>query len=1171
MPQSNLPRFRPIAIFVCAVSTPLFSQEQQGNEEVFDLPAFEVSTAEDRGYLSTNTTSGTSLNTTVRDLPMGLEILNQEFIEDLQATDFKEALDYSAGVFLDTFENTSNVNQAPTRDRSPSSSVDVGNPFANAISIRGYAVPNQQRLGFRVGTIVPAYGVVLGGITDTANTMRQEVVRGPQSLLYGINVLSGIVNIIPKKPLPEERYSTQVSFGSNDFFRTVGDATGPIIEDRLNYRIVGSYTEIGDWTDYQEDTRKFIAGQAEWFITPKAKIFFELQYSNSRRDGGGEKFFRDTGRIDAKDFVNEFDERYTFGRDFFNQEEITDPAFKGKEDEFGPIFGRKQLIQKPGKDYTFPDLGPEFRITGPDQFHDSKEFNALMLTNIEVVKNMDLELGAYYTDLEIDRRVVDIGVFQSALGRINPSLKGRLGYRFDPEANFNFETGQVEDPIGFGPGELFIGESPKRDLQGVTTTDRKFGRYYWFKQPTSAETIQLRARLAYSFETNHFDNRIPIDHTLTGGIQYIRDEVSFVRNNLRTTEDNVYSAGSQNEDFTNGRNAEDPFFFRNIFDYSVMRYNGEEYAYTGRVSRTNLPGVTVADDTHYIARSGWINADLFYRGAYFVYHGKLWEDRLNIIAGLRRDEYQVREEELLRVIDNDRETDNWQGSGEFVIADAFAGTGERPYQWNPELPDSLNAKVERSVAAFREERPNGTREYNFDDFQEFTTKTFGLSYRITDPLSIYYLYSEGVFPNTGQRDGANRPIGAEQTTNNEIGLKFEFIDGKISGTVSVYEIKRENAVWNWPFAPAPAKWFGGANFPGDKAGEDGTFNPQLIDDGELTLNYGVDEKYVRQAYEELGLELPQRRGNIDGQALRSLGVVNIEQRGNGDSSSSDPVSIYVFADYHKMVSVPDNPIQRAFDLAMADRDSFSNPFQYSTSDLEEAHNPSGNRSSGANVLYEEKGVGIDGQLIFSPLSNYQIIFSFSQQEREVTGSGFTLAPGFRIDDDGNPIDDQLWTTEYDRWVFQLGPENFEDPRDPTTLKSGAIEGLDLSFVPKYSFRLWNKYQFTEGVVQGLEVGGGVRVNGPVPTAVAVGGTDLAVNRFLTPDIPERYIFDLFLSYRTEFWGKSWRFALKVNNLLDDTVSEAVAEYEGFDGEPVFRRTRIFHAPRSFRFSVSMKF
>ena len=58
-----------------------FSQTEEEDEDIIELNPFVVSTQRDVGYLSTNSTSGTSLNVAIKDLPMTVQVVNKELIE----------------------------------------------------------------------------------------------------------------------------------------------------------------------------------------------------------------------------------------------------------------------------------------------------------------------------------------------------------------------------------------------------------------------------------------------------------------------------------------------------------------------------------------------------------------------------------------------------------------------------------------------------------------------------------------------------------------------------------------------------------------------------------------------------------------------------------------------------------------------------------------------------------------------------------------------------------------------------------------------------------------------------------------------------------------------------------------------------------------------------------
>lgn len=1155
-------------------------------ENAFELSPFEVTSSSGRGYLEDNSTSATSLNTLIRDLPVGIEVVNREFIEDVQATDMKEALAYSPGVFFQTRQNFSTANSVHASDVSPSSGTSA-NDFNDAVIIRGYTVPNQQRLGFRIGTIVPGYGVTLGGISDSANIERQEVVRGPQSLLYGINVLSGIVNFHPKKPLSEPRTSINLSIGSRGFRRATFDNTGPLIKDVLNYRILASGLEEDYEIKFKTKEHQYYGLQFDWMPTKRLKFFIEGQYAKTRINGIGWQYFLDDGTLRNPEFTNIYDERYRFGRDYFDEgtfDEVlrinknANPALEGTPDAGGWLYtevGDRYLVQDPrdGVDYSnaFVDLGPYYNISGPDTYREREEFDFTLLADYRVSDNFNLQFGLFYTDvddLEFNNRMY---VFNGSAFTIRP---GTAEFAYNPEVD-------ASDPSGYGVGELFLSPDERKDHLGEAIDDTKYAFYMWYERPTTSKSIQARIRAAYTLETEWFG--VKGLHTFAGGAQAIKDEVSFVDvawDNLRP----YYAVNPT--DSAASRLGDDPVIFRrSVFDYEPIRYDPAlgELALVGNL----LPAMDSDSQDDYIKRSGWYDVSLWYRGMYGVYHGRFWGDKLTLIAGLRRDAYQVKEQERLRILDPTYTSDVWQGSGlgdsTYAQTPYFAGYGDKDFEPIDALPDAVNDGVAAQVAKLRETYPNGTTQHLFDGFEMYDTKTFGLSFRVIDEVSLYYLYSEGIFPNTGQRDGAYKPFEAEETTNNEIGIKFEFLDRRISGRIGLWQIKRKNAVWYWSQAPAPARWWGG---PESTAANEvsSSFSPGMVDRylvGESPsrpIRYGVAEAYVEEAFQQLGMELPRTpRGQIKYTELEQYGLTHYVGVTARDPEYEQKGYNAVMIDYFKMMEVDEalagtNPLKLAMDLAVRNSENLQLGgfpiYYYGYADPDHAWSHTASSAVGANVGFDEEGYGVDGQVILTPIDNYQIILGYSYQKREVTD--FNLVQGFPVDIEGNPTSDFSYFTEYDVWVFLLGPDNFEDPKDPSTLKSGSIKGVDLSFVPQVNFTLWNKYSFVDGPLDGLELGMGLNYSGPTPTSVEIGGAYMEMNPYPTPDIPAHTRMDAYLGYRFEKWGVDWRLAFNVYNLANTIKGEDIVEYPG-EERTRYRRTMAYYDSRSVRFSITASF
>ena len=111
-------------------SSPLSSPQYtttsyNSDEDIFVLSPFQVDTSEDTGWRSTNSTAGTTLNTAIKDIPMSIEVINSDFLDDIQASDFDEALSYSAGVNLlpqqeSYTDNTFNIDR-----RTASTPIDI--------------------------------------------------------------------------------------------------------------------------------------------------------------------------------------------------------------------------------------------------------------------------------------------------------------------------------------------------------------------------------------------------------------------------------------------------------------------------------------------------------------------------------------------------------------------------------------------------------------------------------------------------------------------------------------------------------------------------------------------------------------------------------------------------------------------------------------------------------------------------------------------------------------------------------------------------------------------------------------------------------------------------------------------------------------------------------------
>ncbi|TVR51353.1 MAG: hypothetical protein EA425_07280 [Puniceicoccaceae bacterium] len=62
------------------------------DDDIYILSPFVVSTEGDRGYRATNTISGSRLNTAIKDIPMPIEVITEEFMRDVGAKNLRDSL-----------------------------------------------------------------------------------------------------------------------------------------------------------------------------------------------------------------------------------------------------------------------------------------------------------------------------------------------------------------------------------------------------------------------------------------------------------------------------------------------------------------------------------------------------------------------------------------------------------------------------------------------------------------------------------------------------------------------------------------------------------------------------------------------------------------------------------------------------------------------------------------------------------------------------------------------------------------------------------------------------------------------------------------------------------------------------------------------------------------------
>lgn len=177
------------------------------------LTAMAQDEAEDEAKrLNTVTITATKREQTLQDVPVAVSVVDESVIEKAEILDLNDLQSLVPSLGFRTFQNSANAN----------------------FTIRGFG-NGANNVG-----IEPSVGIFIDGvyrsraaasIGDLPNLERVEVLRGPQSTLFGKNASAGVVSVVTSKPQYEFGGNAEVSFGNFNLRRGRGYVTGPLTDN----------------------------------------------------------------------------------------------------------------------------------------------------------------------------------------------------------------------------------------------------------------------------------------------------------------------------------------------------------------------------------------------------------------------------------------------------------------------------------------------------------------------------------------------------------------------------------------------------------------------------------------------------------------------------------------------------------------------------------------------------------------------------------------------------------------------------------------------------------------------------------------------------------------------------------------------------------------------------
>jgi outer membrane receptor protein involved in Fe transport len=124
---------------------------------------------------------------------------------------------------------------------------------------------------------------------DLNDIERIEVIKGPQSALYGRNTYSGAINIITKSPGDVLSGDVKLEIAEDNQYELAGTLRGPIVADKLAgsitaryYTLDGAFTNTFDNTPIGEEESKSVSGVLQFTPTDSLDIRLRAYYAELR-------------------------------------------------------------------------------------------------------------------------------------------------------------------------------------------------------------------------------------------------------------------------------------------------------------------------------------------------------------------------------------------------------------------------------------------------------------------------------------------------------------------------------------------------------------------------------------------------------------------------------------------------------------------------------------------------------------------------------------------------------------------------------------------------------------------------------------------------------------------------------------------------------------------------
>jgi iron complex outermembrane receptor protein len=211
------------------------------------------------------------------DVPMSITALSKDQLEKLNVQDMTEISKLTPGMYFSDYGS----NRA---DR-----------YSNQFVVRGLAVNNFANFSNAAILFVDGVPIASSNIPGTLDIERVEILKGPQTAQFGRNTFSGAISVTTRQPTNEWDARALAEYATYDSSQVALAVSGPIIEDKVLFRISGEhrnrggqYQNVLDGTSLGGQTTSSISGKLKFTPTDSLEIGLSGNYYEYQDEHGAQ-------------------------------------------------------------------------------------------------------------------------------------------------------------------------------------------------------------------------------------------------------------------------------------------------------------------------------------------------------------------------------------------------------------------------------------------------------------------------------------------------------------------------------------------------------------------------------------------------------------------------------------------------------------------------------------------------------------------------------------------------------------------------------------------------------------------------------------------------------------------------------------------------------------------